>query len=97
KNGRKKIHAIHKANIMKLSDGLFLKSIRAVAEKFPDIEYKEMIVDNACMQIVLNPQQFDVLLLPNLYGDVMSDLAAGLVGGLGGVPRGQHCDQGGLF
>jgi len=83
--GRKKIHAIHKANIMKLSDGLFLKSIRAVASEYPEIEYKELIVDNACMQMVMNPQQFDVLLLPNLYGDVMSDLAAGLVGGLGVV------------
>jgi isocitrate dehydrogenase (NAD+) len=88
KMGRKKIHAIHKANIMKLSDGLFLHSVRAVAEKFKDIEYKELIVDNACMQIVMNPAQFDVLLLPNLYGDVMSDLAAGLVGGLGVVPSG---------
>jgi isocitrate dehydrogenase (NAD+) len=87
-NGRKKIHAIHKANIMKLSDGLFLKSIRTVAEKFPEIEYKEMIVDNACLQIVMRPEQFDILLLPNLYGDVMSDLAAGLVGGLGVVPSG---------
>src|ERR1700692_3084049 len=85
KMGRKKIHSIHKANIMKLSDGLFLKSIRTVVKEFPEIEYLEMIVDNACMQIVLNPQQFDVLLLPNLYGDVMSDLAAGLVGGLGVV------------
>jgi isocitrate dehydrogenase (NAD+) len=88
KNGRKKIHAIHKANIMKLSDGLFLQSIRAVAKHYKDIEYKEMIVDNACMQIVMDPQQFDILLLPNLYGDVMSDLAAGLVGGLGVVPSG---------
>jgi isocitrate dehydrogenase (NAD+) len=95
--GRKKIHAIHKANIMKLSDGLFLKSIRAVAAQFPEIEYKEMIVDNACMQIVMNPQQFDVLLLPNLYGDVMSDLAAGLVGGLGVVPSGNIGDNGALF
>src|SRR5436305_6153677 len=97
KEGRKKIHAIHKANIMKLSDGLFLKSIRTVATEFPEIEYQEMIVDNACMQIVLNPQQFDVLLLPNLYGDVMSDLAAGLVGGLGVVPSGNIGDEGGLF
>src|SRR5580692_12712775 len=87
KMGRKKIHAIHKANIMKLSDGLFLHSVRAVAENYSDVEYKELIVDNACMQIVINPDQFDVLLLPNLYGDVMSDLAAGLVGGLGVVPR----------
>jgi isocitrate dehydrogenase (NAD+) len=97
KEGRKKIHAIHKANIMKLSDGLFLKSIRAVAAEFPEIEYKEMIVDNACMQAVLNPQQFDVLLLPNLYGDVMSDLAAGLVGGLGVVPSGNIGDHGAIF
>jgi isocitrate dehydrogenase (NAD+) len=97
KEGRKKIHAIHKANIMKLSDGLFLKSIRAVAAEFPEVEYKEMIVDNACMQIVLNPQQFDVLLLPNLYGDVMSDLAAGLVGGLGVVPSGNIGDHGAIF
>jgi len=97
KEGRKKIHAIHKANIMKLSDGLFLKSIRVVAAEFPEVEYKEMIVDNACMQAVLNPQQFDVLLLPNLYGDVMSDLAAGLVGGLGVVPSGNIGDHGALF
>ena len=97
REGRKKIHAIHKANIMKLSDGLFLKSIRVVAAEYPEIEYKEMIVDNACMQAVLNPQQFDVLLLPNLYGDVMSDLAAGLVGGLGVVPSGNIGDHGALF
>ncbi len=97
KTGRKKIHAIHKANIMKLSDGLFLKSVRLVAEKYPDIEYKELIVDNACMQIVIDPQQFDILLLPNLYGDVMSDLAAGLVGGLGVVPSGNIGDEGAIF
>ena len=84
--GRKKIHAIHKANIMKMSDGLFLTSVRAVAAEDKDIEYKELIVDNACMQMVLNPRQFDMLLLTNLYGDIMSDLAAGLVGGLGVVP-----------
>ena len=88
KHGRRKIHAIHKANIMKLSDGLFLTSIRAVAAKYPEIEYKELIIDNACMQMVLNPRQFDMLLLTNLYGDIMSDLAAGLVGGLGLVPSG---------
>src|ERR1700704_5381548 len=93
RSGRKKIHAIHKANIMKLSDGLFLKSLRAVAERYKDVEYKEMIVDNACMQMVLDPQQFDMLLLPNLYGDVMSDLAAGLVGGLGVVPSGNIGDE----
>ena len=97
KSGRKKIHAIHKANIMKLSDGLFLKSIRAVAQKYPEIEYKELIVDNACMQMVLDPQQFDMLLLPNLYGDVMSDLAAGLVGGLGVVPSGNIGDECAMF
>src|SRR5713226_4513414 len=95
--GRKKIHAIHKANIMKLSDGLFLKSIRAVAIEYPEIEYKELIVDNACMQMVMNPQQFDVLLLPNLYGDVMSDLAAGLVGGLGVVGSANIGDQAAMF
>src|SRR5213078_2342224 len=97
KEGRKKIHAIHKANIMKLSDGLFLRSIRAVAAEFPEIEYKEMIVDNACMQMVMDPQQFDMLLLPNLYGDVMSDLAAGLVGGLGVVPSANIGDECAMF
>jgi isocitrate dehydrogenase (NAD+) len=82
---------------MKLGDGLFLRSVRAVAEQYKDIEYKELIVDNACMQIVMNPGQFDVLLLPNLYGDVMSDLAAGLVGGLGVVPSGNIGDEGAIF
>ena len=96
-HGRKKIHAIHKANIMKLSDGLFLRSVRTVAAQFPEIEYKELIVDNACMQIVMDPQQFDTLLLPNLYGDVMSDLAAGLVGGLGVVPSANIGDDCALF
>jgi len=96
-HGRKKIHAIHKANIMKLSDGLFLRSVRAVAAQFPQIEYKELIVDNACMQIVMDPQQFDMLLLPNLYGDVMSDLAAGLVGGLGVVPSANIGDECAMF
>ena len=95
--GRKKTHAIHKANIMKMSDGLFLKSVRAVAEKYPEIDYKELIVDNACMQIVIDPLQFDILLLPNLYGDVMSDLAAGLVGGLGVVPSGNIGGEGAIF
>ena len=88
KFGRKKIHAIHKANIMKLSDGLFLTSVRKVAAEYPDIAYKELIVDNACMQMVLDPKQYDMLLMANLYGDIMSDLAAGLVGGLGVVPSG---------
>ena len=97
RQGRKKIHAIHKANIMKLSDGLFLKCIRAIAPQYPEIEYKELIVDNACMQMVLNPQQFDMLLLPNLYGDVMSDLAAGLVGGLGVVGSANVGDEAAMF
>ena len=97
KHGRKKIHAIHKANIMKLSDGLFLTSTRAVAEKYPDIEYKELIIDNACMQVVLDPKQFDMLLLTNLYGDIMSDLAAGLVGGLGVVPSGNIGESVAIF
>jgi len=95
--GRKKIHAIHKANIMKLSDGLFLTSVRKVAEKYPEIEYKELIVDNACMQMVINPHQFDMLLLTNLYGDIMSDLAAGLVGGLGVVPSGNMGETVAIF
>jgi isocitrate dehydrogenase (NAD+) len=96
-HSRKKIHAIHKANIMKLSDGLFLRSVRAVAAQFPQIEYKELIVDNACMQMVMDPQQFGMLLLPNLYGDVMSDLAAGLVGGLGVVPSANIGDECAMF
>ena len=86
KNGRRKVTAIHKANIMKLSDGLFLRCCREVAANYPDIAYNEMIVDNASMQLVMRPETFDVLLLPNLYGDIVSDLAAGLVGGLGVVP-----------
>lgn len=84
--GRKKIAAIHKANIMKLSDGLFLDCIRKVAKEFPEIEYREVIVDNCCMQLVMRPHQFDMLLMENLYGDILSDLCAGLVGGLGLVP-----------
>ncbi len=88
RNKRKKVTAIHKANIMKLSDGLFLACAQEVAKKFPSIEYQEMIVDNACMQLVTKPSQFDILLLENLYGDIVSDLCAGLVGGLGLVPGG---------
>src|SRR5881397_1134116 len=93
RHGRKKIHAIHKANIMKLSDGLFLRSVRTVAAQFPDITYGEHIVDNTCMQLVMNPYQYDVMVMPNLYGDVMSDLAAGLVGGLGVVPSANIGDE----
>src|SRR6266513_1926373 len=96
-HGRKKIHAIHKANIMKLSDGLFLRSVRAVAAQSPEIQYKELIVNNACMQMVMDPLQFDMLLLPNLYGDVMSDLAAGLVGGVGVVPSANIGDECAMF
>jgi isocitrate dehydrogenase (NAD+) len=84
--GRKKVTAIHKANIMKLSDGLFLSCFREVAKEYPEIEADDLIVDNACMQLVMNPNQFDLLLLENLYGDIISDLGAGLVGGLGVVP-----------
>ncbi len=86
REGRKKVTAIHKANIMKMSDGLFLNCFREVAKDYPDIEANDLIVDNACMQMVIDPNQFDVLLLENLYGDIMSDLGAGLVGGLGIVP-----------
>jgi isocitrate dehydrogenase (NAD+) len=84
--GRKKVTAVHKANIMKLSDGLFLRCCREAAAGYPEIQYNELIVDNTAMQMVMRPEQFDVLLMPNLYGDIMSDLAAGLVGGLGIVP-----------
>ncbi len=93
-NGRRKVTAVHKANIMKLSDGLFLRCCREVASKHPEIQYQELIVDNASMQLVMRPETFDVLLLPNLYGDIISDLAAGLVGGLGIVPganMGEDC------
>src|SRR5579871_5803766 len=86
KHGRKKIHSIHKANIMKLSDGLFLRCARRVAEGFPDVQYGEHIIDNTCMQLVMNPYQYDTLLLENLYGDIVSDLCAAFVGGLGLVP-----------
>jgi isocitrate dehydrogenase (NAD+) len=86
REGRAKVTAIHKANIMKKSDGLFLKCCRDVATDYPEIQYTELIVDNACMQIVTRPETFDLLVMPNLYGDIVSDLAAGLVGGLGIVP-----------
>jgi len=96
-HGRKNVTAIHKANIMKLSDGLFLESARAVAKLFADIAYDERIVDAACMQLVMKPEQFDVLLLPNLYGDIVSDLCAGLVGGLGLVPGANLGERGAVF
>jgi isocitrate dehydrogenase (NAD+) len=85
-NGRKKVTVAHKANILKDTDGLFLTCARAVAEKYPNIEYEEVIIDNMCMQLVINPYQFDVVATMNLYGDILSDLCAGLVGGLGLVP-----------
>jgi len=85
-NGRKKVTLVHKANIMKISDGLFLKIFEQVAEEYPDIEAEDRIVDALCMRLVMDPTQFDVLLLGNLFGDIVSDLAAGLVGGLGVVP-----------
>jgi isocitrate dehydrogenase (NAD+) len=95
--GRKKVTAIHKANIMKLSDGLFLECFRKIAAEHPEIVADDKIVDNACMQLVMRPQQFDVLLLENLYGDIISDLAAGLVGGLGIVPGANIGELGAVF
>jgi isocitrate dehydrogenase (NAD+) len=97
REGRAKVTAIHKANIMKLSDGLFLKCCREVAAQYPEIQYTELIVDNACMQLVMRPETFDVLVLPNLYGDIISDLAAGLVGGLGVVPGANLGDETAIF
>jgi isocitrate dehydrogenase (NAD+) len=86
RHGRQRVTVVHKANIMKMGDGLFLESVRRVATGFPDITCDDRIVDAACMHLVMNPTQFDVLLMPNLYGDIVSDLCAGLVGGLGVVP-----------
>ncbi len=86
KNNRKKVSAVHKANIMKYSDGIFLEAARDVAKEYPDIQFEDRIVDNMCMQLVQKPELYDVLVLPNLYGDIISDLCAGLVGGLGVAP-----------
>src|SRR5689334_17654570 len=97
KHKRRKVTAVHKANIMKKSDGLFLQCFRRVALNYPDIERDEKIVDNTCMQLVMNPYQFDILLMENLYGDIVSDLAAGLVGGLGVVPSGNIGEHSALF
>lgn len=94
---RKKVTAVHKANIMKYSDGLFLESARNVAKNYPDIEFDDRIVDNMCMQLVQKPELYDVLVLPNLYGDVLSDLAAGLVGGLGVAPGANIGPNGAVF
>jgi isocitrate dehydrogenase (NAD+) len=97
KEGRKKITAVHKANIMKLSDGLFLDCFRKVAVGYPEIEADDKIIDNACMQLVMRPEQFDIMLLENLYGDIVSDLCAGLVGGLGLVPGANIGELGAVF
>jgi len=96
-NNRRKVTAVHKANILKLSDGLFLETARQVAEKYPMVEFEDRIVDNMAMQLVLKPQQYDVMVMPNLYGDILSDLCAGLVGGLGLVPGANIGDQAALF
>ena len=97
RHGRTRVTAVHKANIMKLGDGLFLRSVRGVAEQFPEITFDDRIVDAACMQLVVNPGQFDVLVLPNLYGDIVSDLCAGLVGGLGVVPGANIGERAAVF
>jgi isocitrate dehydrogenase (NAD+) len=95
--GRKKVSIIHKANIMKMSDGLFLNTAKEVGRLYPEIQTDDYIVDNACMQLVMNPEIFDILLLENLYGDIMSDLAAGLVGGLGVVPAANYGSDCAIF
>jgi isocitrate dehydrogenase (NAD+) len=96
-NGRKKVTAVHKANIMKYSDGLYLDTATQVAKDFPDIEFEERIVDNMCMQLVQKPELYDVLVLPNLYGDIISDLGAGIVGGLGVAPGANIGPEGAVF
>jgi isocitrate dehydrogenase (NAD+) len=97
KHRRQKVTAVHKANIMKVSDGLFLETAQKVAKDYPQIQYQEVIVDNLCMQLVMKPQQYDVLVLTNLYGDIVSDLCAGLVGGLGLVPGANIGDKCAVF
>jgi isocitrate dehydrogenase (NAD+) len=97
REGRKKVTAVHKANIMKLSDGLFLDCFRDVSKGYPEIEADDKIVDNACMQLVMRPEQFDIMLLENLYGDIVSDLCAGLIGGLGLVPGANIGELGAVF
>jgi isocitrate dehydrogenase (NAD+) len=97
KFGRKRVTAVHKANIMKMGDGLFLRCVKAVAGDYPDIQSDDRIVDAACMALVMNPSQFDVLVMPNLYGDIVSDLCAGLVGGLGVVPAANLGSEIGVF
>ena len=97
KSKRKKVTSVHKANIMKFTDGLFLEVSREVAKRYPDIEFEDRIVDNMCMQLVQHPELYDVLVLPNLYGDILSDVAAGLVGGLGVAPGGNIGETGAIF
>src|ERR671939_259381 len=97
REGRRKVTAVHKANIMKLSDGLFLDCFRNLAKDYPEIAADDKIVDNACMQLVMRPEQFDVMLLENLYGDIVSDLCAGLIGGLGLVPGANIGERGAVF
>jgi isocitrate dehydrogenase (NAD+) len=97
KHGRKKVTAVHKANIIKLGDGLFLKCAREIAAEYPDIKFEDAIIDACCMRIVSDPTQFDVLLMENLYGDIISDLCAGLVGGLGVVPGANLGDNAAIF
>ena len=97
KMGRKKVTSVHKANIMKFSDGLWLEVSRDVAAKYPDIEFEDRIVDNMCMQLIQKPELYDVLVLPNLYGDIISDLCAGLVGGLGVAPGANIGEKGAIF
>ena len=96
-NGRKKVTAVHKANIMKLSDGLFLECFYAVAKEYPEIEADDKIIDNCCMQLVMRPEQFDVMVMENLFGDILSDLCAGLIGGLGLAPGANIGEQGAVF
>ena len=97
RNGRSKVTAVHKANIMKFSDGLFLRVAREVAEENSDLEFEDRIVDNLCMQLVQRPEEYDLLVLPNLYGDIVSDLAAGLIGGLGLAPGGNFGTHAAVF
>ncbi len=97
RNGRRKVTSVHKANIMKFSDGLWLDVSRQVAQEYPDIEFEDRIVDNMCMQLIQKPELYDVLVLPNLYGDIISDLCAGLVGGLGVAPGANIGDHGAVF
>jgi isocitrate dehydrogenase (NAD+) len=97
RNGRKLVTAVHKANILKLTDGLFLNTARSVAERYPGISFNDRIIDNACMQLVQRPHEYDVLVMPNLHGDIVSDLCSGLVGGLGVTPGANIGDEIAVF